>query len=147
MVYSLYYTRPDYVPHSRGASSGASINIVLSGNSDDRPPSVKSMPGNLKGIPDELSFDRIINGGCCPVRCSKCSHLSRRSNSCFSLALRENSSTISNTSNAPPKTSNSTSGSKTTKPASMRVLNLKRPSPPNGHPPLPKPSERTTAPY
>lgn len=62
MVYSLTYRRPAYVDCP--VSSSWSI--------EER---IKSVDGSVKsgstgmsgGIPDALSFDRIISGGTCPV--------------------------------------------------------------------------------
>lgn len=65
MVYSLAYTRPPHVDDSRGSLSGQekqrSINESITASS------TCSMSC---GIPDALSFDKIIDGGTCPVRCS-----------------------------------------------------------------------------
>ncbi|KAI9804903.1 MAG: hypothetical protein M1833_006206 [Piccolia ochrophora] len=56
MVYSLSYRRPAYVDSSRSSSvSGEKLGSISSGNS-----------GLPSGIPQELSFDRIISGGTCP---------------------------------------------------------------------------------
>jgi hypothetical protein len=65
-IYSLGYRRPDYVPTPRSRGSEGSIESDLSGSRV----SLKSMPPNPNGIPEALSFDRVINGGCCPV-CGK----------------------------------------------------------------------------
>jgi hypothetical protein len=59
MVYSISYRRPAYVSFS----SGASINSEKSANAD----SVTSRSSCPYGIPEALSFDRIIDGGTCPV--------------------------------------------------------------------------------
>lgn len=64
MVYSLTYRRPPYVD-----SSSASI------NGDDKARSIEgsmtSRSSNMSfGIPDALSFDRILSGGTCPVSSS-----------------------------------------------------------------------------
>ncbi|KAF2839878.1 hypothetical protein M501DRAFT_932495 [Patellaria atrata CBS 101060] len=60
MVLPLTYRRPSYVPSSRGSVNGTdkqkSINESIS--------SANSCMSN--GIPEALSFDRIINGGVCP---------------------------------------------------------------------------------
>ena len=62
MVYSLTYRRPPYVGSARASFSG-----------DEKPKSLgestigSSGSGVIAGIPDALSFDRIINGGTCPV--------------------------------------------------------------------------------
>jgi hypothetical protein len=70
MVYSLNYRRPDPVPASRdqrSRGSEGSINSDVTRSSEDVAASMKSMPPNPKGIPEDLSFDRILNDGCCPV--------------------------------------------------------------------------------
>lgn len=60
MVYSLTYRRPPHV-----ASSNASLN----GEEKTRSIGGASQSSGLSyGIPDALSFDRIISGGTCPVR-------------------------------------------------------------------------------
>lgn len=59
MVYSLSYRRPGYVSRS---SVGSSDGLNSSNTSLD---SVRS--GILSGIPEALSFDKIVNGGTCPV--------------------------------------------------------------------------------
>jgi len=62
MVYSLSYRRPSYVPASRDSLSGdekqSSINDSISSGGSCM----------IQGIPDALSFDRIVAGGVCPVR-------------------------------------------------------------------------------
>ena len=63
MVYSLTYRRPSMVLSPRNSISGEerqrSIDeSVTSGSS-----------GMSHGIPEALSFDRIIAGGVCPVSC------------------------------------------------------------------------------
>lgn len=62
MVYSLTYRRPPHVN-----SSGAS----LAGNEKPRSIGASTIDsqgtGMSFGIPDALSFDRIISGGTCPV--------------------------------------------------------------------------------
>jgi hypothetical protein len=63
-VYSLGYRRPDYVPPTpRSRDSEGSIKSDITGSGM----SLKTMPSNPKGVPEALSFDRIVNGGCCPV--------------------------------------------------------------------------------
>jgi hypothetical protein len=65
MVHNIFsYRRPSFV--ERLASSNASqceseyaLQRLQSRNGSSR---------NIAGIPDELSFDRIIDGGTCPVR-------------------------------------------------------------------------------
>lgn len=66
MVYSLTYRRPPHVDSARASVLGdektksigeASINSQVSGGSG----------GMSFGIPNDLSFDRIITGGTCPV--------------------------------------------------------------------------------
>jgi hypothetical protein len=64
MVYPLTYRRPERVSR---ASSAASI----SGETKQRSihDSIHSgSSGMSHGIPEALSFDRIISGGVCPVR-------------------------------------------------------------------------------
>jgi hypothetical protein len=78
MVYSLSYRRPPQVPfgHSSVLSSDGynnSSNSIVSGTS-----------GLSVGIPDALAFDKIINGGTCPV-----------STSTFSLLLSSYSRVLS----------------------------------------------------
>ena len=66
MVYSLTYRRPPHVDSARSSVLGnekaksigeTSIDSQVSGGSG----------GMTFGIPDALSFDRIITGGTCPV--------------------------------------------------------------------------------
>ena len=63
MVYSLAYTRPPHVDASRGSLNGQekqqSVNESIT--------SSNACSMNC-GIPEALSFDKIINGGTCPVR-------------------------------------------------------------------------------
>jgi hypothetical protein len=69
MVYSLAYRRPERVARSSSAAS-------LSGETKQRSihDSIHSgSSGMSHGIPEALSFDRIIAGGVCPV-CSPLSH-------------------------------------------------------------------------
>lgn len=58
MVLSLNYRRPVYVPSSR-----QSLDSEKGGQAE----SVTSTSSSPYGIPDALSFDRIISGGTCPV--------------------------------------------------------------------------------
>lgn len=61
MVYSLAYRRPAHV--SRSATSHA-------GSEKRRPSldgSLRSNTSSIPGIPDALSFDRVISGGTCPA--------------------------------------------------------------------------------
>ena len=58
MVYSLTYRRPAYVDSSR-----SSIETEKSGKVE----SISSSGSCSYGIPDALSFDKIISGGTCPV--------------------------------------------------------------------------------
>jgi hypothetical protein len=63
MVYSLAYRRPERVSRP---SSRDSINGNEKQRSIDE--SIKSSSSGMShGIPDALSFDRIISGGTCPV--------------------------------------------------------------------------------
>lgn len=63
MVYSLAYRRPRHVSYENRNSltSEEGKSSLLSGSSDI-----------TAGIPDALAFDRIINGGTCPVSFSLC---------------------------------------------------------------------------
>lgn len=65
MVLSLSYRRPDRVSRSRGSEGSIDSDLT-----DSDGASLKSMPITPKGIPEALSFDRIVNGGCCPP-CTK----------------------------------------------------------------------------
>ncbi len=59
---SLKYTRPPYVEKdavSQTSSSGSS----LKKDSQD----LSERPSSQQGVPDALAFDKIINGGTCPV--------------------------------------------------------------------------------
>ncbi|KAF2418899.1 hypothetical protein EJ08DRAFT_599184 [Tothia fuscella] len=60
MVYSLGYRRPSYVSSSRDSLSGSekpkSVNNSITPGSS----------GTSHGIPDAISFDRIVTGGTCP---------------------------------------------------------------------------------
>ena len=58
MVYSLSYRRP-----ARVNSSDSSIQTEKTGAGE----SISSASSCPYGIPEALSFDRIINGGTCPV--------------------------------------------------------------------------------
>jgi hypothetical protein len=63
MVYPLTYRRPGHVSRASSASS-------ISGESKQKSihDSVRSgSSGMSHGIPEALSFDRIIAGGACPV--------------------------------------------------------------------------------
>lgn len=67
MVYSLTYHRPKYVQHMRTASdapSSESDNTKASSISDGSLTRTSCTP---RGVPEELSFDKVIDGGCCPV--------------------------------------------------------------------------------
>jgi hypothetical protein len=60
MVLSLSYRRPVYVTssrHSLDSEKGGQAESVTSSSTSSSP----------YGIPDALSFDRIISGGTCPV--------------------------------------------------------------------------------
>ena len=58
MVLPLSYRRPAYVDSSRN-----SIDTEKSGKQE----SISSTSSCAYGIPEALSFDKIINGGTCPV--------------------------------------------------------------------------------
>ncbi|KAK3169051.1 hypothetical protein OEA41_005499 [Lepraria neglecta] len=61
MVYSLSYRRPPHVDSAR-----ASINRSEKTKSIDEGSITSRSSGVISGIPDALSFDRIITGGTCP---------------------------------------------------------------------------------
>ena len=91
MVYSLTYRRPPHVDSARASVLGdektksigeASIDSQASGGSG----------GVSYGIPDALSFDRIISGGTCPV--SRHPVFFHFCNSGFSFALLYTSRTL-----------------------------------------------------
>lgn len=60
MVYSLTYRRPPHVASSNASVNGEEKTRSIGGASQSS--------GMSYGIPDALSFDRIISGGTCPVR-------------------------------------------------------------------------------
>ena len=63
-ILPLSYTRPKWVdPDSFKRRSRESLDEKSDG-------SIKSgTSGHMSGIPESLGFDKIINGGTCPVRC------------------------------------------------------------------------------
>jgi hypothetical protein len=62
MVLSLAYRRPAYVDSDQVRSSSSTISL------DKTDASLRSgRSGASSGIPDALAFDKIINGGTCPV--------------------------------------------------------------------------------
>jgi len=61
MVYSLTYRRPPHVDSSRSSLTGSEKRHSIGGSTLDSEGAVSF------GIPDALSFDRIIAGGTCPV--------------------------------------------------------------------------------
>ncbi len=61
MVYSLSYRRPPHVGSSRSSLNGSEKTDSIGGSTLDSEGAVSF------GIPDALSFDRIIAGGTCPV--------------------------------------------------------------------------------
>lgn len=63
MVYSLTYRRPPRVDSTRGSIASGKTGQSLGGSTldDSRDACVNY------GIPEALSFDRILNGGTCPV--------------------------------------------------------------------------------
>jgi hypothetical protein len=63
MVYSITYRRPAHV-----SSSGASIRSEKSAVAE----SVTSRSSCPYGFPEALSFDKIIEGGTCPVSSKYC---------------------------------------------------------------------------
>lgn len=60
MVYSLTYRRPAHVASSNTSVNGEEKTRSIGGASQSS--------GMSLGIPDALSFERIISGGTCPVR-------------------------------------------------------------------------------
>lgn len=65
MVYSLTYRRPPYVASARASLNGDEKVKSIGESTID---SQTSQGG--AGIPEALSFDRIIGGGTCPVSTS-----------------------------------------------------------------------------
>lgn len=61
MVYSITYRRPPHVASSRSSFSGSEKPHSIGGSTIDSEGAVSL------GIPNALSFDRIISGGTCPV--------------------------------------------------------------------------------
>ena len=76
MVYSLTYRRPPHVNSAQASVLGDEKTKSIGETSIDSQASGGS-GGMSFGIPDALSFDRIITGGTCPV-----SRLPVFSNSC-----------------------------------------------------------------
>ena len=66
MVYSLTYRRPPHVDSARASVLGDEKTKSIGETSIDSQASGGSR-GISFGIPDALSFDRIITGGTCPV--------------------------------------------------------------------------------
>lgn len=63
MVYSLTYRRPPHVDSARASVLGDEKTKSIGEASID-----SQVSGGISfGIPDALSFDRIITGGTCPV--------------------------------------------------------------------------------
>ena len=62
MVYSLTYRRPAYVsrPSSLTSSEKTQNKLSIDG-------SINSGSSRPWGVPEALSFDKIISGGTCPV--------------------------------------------------------------------------------
>ena len=66
MVYSLTYRRPPHVDSARASVLGSEKTKSIGETSIDS--QVSGGSGGMSfGIPDALSFDRIITGGTCPV--------------------------------------------------------------------------------
>ena len=63
MVYSLAYRRPPHVDSAQASIIGDEKTKSVGEESIDS-------QGSASGIPDALSFDRIIAGGTCPVSTS-----------------------------------------------------------------------------
>ena len=66
MVYALNYRRPPHVDSARASLSGEE-KVKSIGESVDSGRSGSSSTVSF-GIPEALSFDRILSGGTCPVR-------------------------------------------------------------------------------
>lgn len=63
MVYSLTYRRPPHVSSKRGSIASEQTGQSIGGSTlDDSHDAAINY-----GIPEALSFDRIIDGGTCPV--------------------------------------------------------------------------------
>ena len=61
MVYSLTYRRPPHVDNDRlSYASGENTRSLNESN-------ISGISNSSLGIPDALSFDRVISGGTCPV--------------------------------------------------------------------------------
>lgn len=75
MVYSLTYRRPPHVDSSRASLNGSEKTQSIGGSTINSEGSVSF------GIPDALSFDRIITGGTCPVSLVSCPALLRQASS------------------------------------------------------------------
>lgn len=62
MVYALTYRRPPYVDSARASMIGDEKTKSIGESSFD-----SGSTGVTSGIPEALSFNRIISGGTCPV--------------------------------------------------------------------------------
>lgn len=69
MVYSLTYRRPPHVSSARASLNGDEKVKSIGESTIDSQASQGS-----SGIPEALSFDRIISGGTCPVSTSHLLH-------------------------------------------------------------------------
>lgn len=78
MVYSLTYRRPPHVGSSRSSLNGSEKTHSIGGSTLDSEGAVSF------GIPDALSFDRIIAGGTCPVSLNPIPHEQGRLQYCGS---------------------------------------------------------------
>lgn len=70
MVYPIYYRRPKYMAtfSYSSSSSDSDSDRRHSYRNGKKESSLRSgNSGIINGIPEALSFDRIINGGTCPV--------------------------------------------------------------------------------
>lgn len=65
MVYSITYRRPPHVDSKRGSVGSGKTGPSIGGTTLDDSQDVSIN----YGIPEALSFDRIIDGGTCPVCC------------------------------------------------------------------------------
>lgn len=63
MVYSLTYRRPTHVPRDDSARSSTVVDEKGSIDGSFR----SGHSASIAGIPEALSFDRVITGGTCPV--------------------------------------------------------------------------------
>lgn len=66
MVYKLSYRRPSYNASNRNSLTGEEKERSIN-------ESIASMGSSMSnGIPEALSFDRVVAGGACPVSLTLC---------------------------------------------------------------------------